>query len=326
MREANSSMGMIMYPDEIVFAFNPILIRVETSNNVTFTVGDYTDVREPMNGVVEIDISKYVQTMVSKDVRRKTIYASVSDGDETFSFSTVAIWGGINIGERFNGDYRLRWWRGLPFTMEMYIPEDAVAVRGRYDGNGYVDLGLIGWTSVYPEVIFPDTTEKAVLRVDTADKASVWEYTFDGTFTGVDAGNVRLYRLDVNERNECGVYLRWVDRHGWLRYWLFDRGQETVEAKNKEELRSVWSKFRVRRYAKKDVVKTVKLCAPSVNDEELTMLEQLGTSVVVDMWTGDEWCPVTIDDVSVTRGGKDWRPLNDYECVMRLPDVATQNL
>lgn len=326
MREYEGSIGKVTYPDEIVFAFNPCVVTVETDKDVTFTIGTLTDVREPMGGKVEIDISKYLQAMVSKEERHKNMSVALGTVDGDFLFYLSVVWGAINVGERFNGDYALRWWKGLPFTMEVYIPSGVASVRSRYDKQGYAEAELSGWVSVNPEEMWPDATDVLVVRVDDGDTASVFDYTFDHTFTGVGRELVHLYRLEVWPKNDCGVYLRWIDRHGWLRYWLFDKGQESMEAKPKEAVRGVWDRYRVSRYTGKTVARSVKLCAPMVTDDELEMLEHLGTSAVVDMWTGSEWLPVNIEAVTVTRGGRDYKPLNDYECVMSYPEVMAQRL
>lgn len=330
MREATSDIGKVTYPEEICFAFNPNRVTVETNKAVTLYIDRIDDVREPMNGKVEIDLSKYLQSLVSKDKRHwnQTIMLVTEDG--TFTFYLRIVWGAINIGDTFNDEYTLRWWKGLPFTMEMWLASDAASVRSRYDKNLHTPLELsAGWVSIDPMEKWPQATDKVVVRVDDGDTASVFDYTFDNTFTGVDRSKVHLYRLKVEEVRECGVYLRWIDRHGWLRYWLFDEGQETTASKALDAVKSVHvgkHEYVVSRYIGKQAGKSVKLCAPSVTDEEYAMLEQIATSPVVDMWTGSEWIPVNIEALSVTRGGKDWKPLNDFECVMSYPEVVAQRL
>lgn len=335
MREFVADWGKVQYPDERVFAFNPNRVMVWTSTAAKVAIGNFVDEREPMNGVVEFDVSKYLQTMVSKDDRYKsvTIIASTTVDEMTYSFSFTlqVIWGAINIGERWNKAYTLRWWKGLPFTMEMYIPWDAEQVRSRYDGNTYVDGEGIGrgYLSLNPEEVWSDAERQVVIRVDDGVTSSVYDYMFDGTFTGIDDEKVHIYRLLVQDEDKCGVYLRWIDRHGWQRYWLFSRGQETTSSKPLEDAKIIHIdgyEYKASRYIGKEATRSVKLCATLVNDDELDMLEQLATSPVVDMCTGTTWVAVNIEGMSVARGGKDWRPLNDFECVMMLPEVISQKL
>lgn len=332
MREVVSDIGRVVYPEEFCFAFNPNRVVVETEKDVTLSIKHITDVREPMNGKVEIDVSKYLQLFVSQDVRHADVTVKLSTSDGEFSFSLRVVWGAINIGERFNGDFTLRWWKGLPFTMEMYIPADVDSLQGRYDGNGYSNISIgSGYVSVDPATVWPNATEKVVVRADEGESPSVWDYTFDHTFRGVNVGDTRMYRLVVKEASVCGLYLRWVDRHGWLRYWLFDEGKSTTTSKalNSVECVSVEPydfPYMSSRYIGKEADRSVRLCAPLVTDEELDVLEQLPTAAVVDLWTGEGWVPVNIEGMSVTRGGKDWPTLNDFECVMVYPEVMTQRL
>lgn len=339
MRQEETSIGLVRYPDEVVFAFNPNRVTIGTSEAVTVNVGAvgvasiaYKDVREPMNGVVEVDISKYLQALVNKDIRRRNVRVVLEDGVNHFMFEMLVIWGAMNIGDTFNKPYTLNWWKGLPFTMELYVANGAEGLRARYDRGSYGDnISERGMVSFDPAEMWPDTNEQVVLRVDDAEGvASVWDYTFDNTFTSVNRETVHLYRLKVQEANECGVYLRWIDRHGWLRYWLFEKGQTTTTGKSLDVMKGIHEgvvyEYKVARYAGKEAAKSIKLCAPLITDEEMDIVEQVALSPVVDAWIGDEWIPVNIEALGVTRGGKDWRPLNNFECVMVYPELMIQRL
>jgi hypothetical protein len=332
MREYNGAIGVVRYPDEVAFAFNPNRIMVNTNVPVTVTVGRYTDTREPYLGSVEIDIAKYLQAMVSKENRHKEVEVSLSSDRGSFSFTTLVVWGAMNIGETFNKPYTLYWWKGLPYTMELYVPSGVAALKSRYDRGTYGEnISERGFVEFDPAEMWPDAKEQVVLRVDDLPGvSSVWDYTFDNTFNGVNKDTVHLYRLKVKEAKECGVYLRWVDRHGWMRYWLFEKGQITTTGKSLDALKGVHEgasyEYRMARYAGKEASKSMKLCAPLITDEETDIVEQVALSPVVDMWTGAEWLPVNIEALGVTRGGKDWRPLNNFECVMVYPELMVQRL
>lgn len=332
MRVYSGAIGTVRYPDSITFAFNPNRIIVGTDVPVTVAVGRYTDTREPYQTMVEIDIAKYLQAMVSKENRHKEVEVSLSSDRGSFSFTTLVVWGAMNIGETFNKPYTLYWWKGLPFTMELYVPEGVEGLRSRYDRGSYgeniSDRGIVEFD---PAEMWPDANEQVVLRVDDAEGVtSVWDYTFDNTFNGVNKDTVHLYRLKVKEAKDCGVYLRWIDRHGWMRYWLFEKGQTTTTGKSLDALKGVHEgasyEYRMARYAGKEASKSVKLCAPLITDEETDIVEQVALSPVVDMWTGAEWLPVNIEALGVTRGGKDWRPLNNFECVLVYPELMVQRL
>jgi hypothetical protein len=137
--------------------------------------------------------------------------------------------------------------------------------------------------------------------------------------------------LKVKEAKECGVYLRWIDRHGWMRYWLFHEGEMNEVTKGAVALEGVHVaqlyEYEKQVYARKDVVKSVRLCAPLVDNEQWDILSTICTSVVVEMYYGGEWFPVVIDGQSVVKKGeKERRPLNDFECVMVWPKILNQML
>lgn len=328
MRVEDSVIGRITYPEELCFVFNVNRITIETNEDVSVQIGDINDVWQPFNGSVVIDISRYLQGLTSEKERQKDITVRLNTTSGGFSFSLRLVWGAINFDEAYNKEYTLRWWRGYPFTMELYIPEDVVSVKGRYDDTvyGVLDVGT-GWVSIDPEALWPNAQKQAILRVEDGETSSIFDYTFDHSFTGVNKDSIHLYRLNVSEG--CGCYLRWIDRHGWLRYWLFDKGLSTVSNKGNDAIEYIYMGLHEHRYKRqvgKTVMKSIKLCAPLVNDEELEMLEQLAGSPVVDMWTGSEWIPVIIEDMNVSKGGKDWKPLNDFECVMSYPEIVSQKL
>lgn len=324
MRLMITALGYIEYPEEIAFAFNPNRVKVATSEDVTFTIGGkYADTRSAHDGKVEIDISKYLQCFVDKDVRKETVTVTCKSSAGTASFSLLVIWGVLNVGETWNASRTVTWWKGLPFSFGMYIP-DGVTVQTRYDGNGYVDADLgSGIVYVDPSDVWPDATEKAVIRMDS-EAGGVFDFTFDGSFGSVKAEVIN--RINVCECTD-GIYLRWIDRHGWRQYHLFDEGDLTQTDKAMDKVTDVHEAsyhYNADVYQGKEVEKTVKLGAPLVDVDTFEKLMTLATSPVVELYAGDDvWIPVNIAPLTITKGSK---PLNDMEFVMYYPEVMTQRL
>lgn len=337
MRESSSVIGVVRYPDSITFAFNPNIVTVATSEDVKVKVGKYEDTREPFNGKVEFDISKYYQTFVTKDERHKVIQVTLESVSGSFTFSTLVIWGAISIGESWNEPHTVKWYKGKPFTFELYIPGDA-RLYARYDSGSYVEIptNVIGRgiVSVDPMVLWPEASRQIVLRVDEGEIRGVFDYTFDHTFNGMDAGQTLLYRIDVmDEEDECnGVYLRWIDWHGWQRYWMFKRGerQDVVKLSTVTDvvLEAYGRSFKSEKVTDKSSSRVMKLCAPLVDDVTYEILTGLVKSLNIEMrMKNGEWLPVNIDGQSMVRAADNVaRPLNDFECTLLLPEVMIPRL
>lgn len=330
MREYNSEIGVVRAPEFITFAFNPNIITVETEKSVTVEIGNVSDTREAMNGVVEIDVSLYLQALVSKDERHVSVSVKLSTEDGSFIFGMLVVWGAISIGESWNEPQTVRWQKGKEFVFELYIPSDAT-VYVRYDGEQYVEMDvseLGNIASIDPSVLWPDAERQIVIRVQEGEIRGVFDYTFDHTFNGQDAGQTLLYRIEVLHDDDCGsVYLRWIDWHGWQRYWMFRRGerQDVVKAGDViEEVRTAYGRhYKHERIVGKEVSRRMSICAPLVDEQTFEMLTGLAKSMNVEMlMKNGEWLPVNIDGQSITRAAANVaRPLNDFECVMLLPEV-----
>lgn len=326
MRKVVQDFGTIVFPEFVAFAFNPTKIRVEllTDGEVKFDIGrKYTDVRESYANVVEIDIHKYLQTFVNKDSRFNEIQCGVIVGNLSYYFDLYVIWGAINVGETFNSSRTVTWYKNLPFTFEMFIPVGAT-IQTRYDNTGYstLDLGS-GVVKITPNDMFSNANKMGVIRLGS-DAGGVFDFTFDGSFGSVKVDV--LNKLIVDECTE-GVYLRWIDRHGFCNYHLFHEGENTQTDKALDKIANVYEasyQYDASIFAGKEAEKTIKLGAPLVDDDAFWKLSMLCTSPVVEMYVGnDTWVPVSIAPMSIVKGTK---PLNDMEFVLTLPTIMTQRL
>lgn len=325
MRVYSGAIGTVRYPEAVTFVFNPNTVVVGTDKEVTLMIGEYTDVREPHNTRVEIDIRKYLQAMVSEENRHAGVVVSLVTTDGAFTFTTLAVWGAINVGERYNGSQTVRWWKNYPFTMEVYVPEGAT-LKSRYDGNTYeaMEAGA-GVLEIDPAEMFADAEEKVVLRMEEGETKAVFDMTYDESFRGVGDG-VHLYRMEADD-TECGVYVRWIDRHGWRRYWLFDEGEHTQADKAGDVLKKVYDgwayEIETGSYMQKTGARSVKIGASLVDEEQLEQLMMLCTSPVVEVYEAGAWIPVNIEPLTVVRDKKR-NPLKDIEMVMTYPELMTQ--
>jgi hypothetical protein len=172
-----------------------------------------------------------------------------------------------------------------------------------------------------------------------SDAEKAFDNTFDLTFC-LSAGGKQslLLRIDRDD-TESGIYLRWIDRHGFIRYWLFASGEETREiASDLSFIRNnlcgysdiygyVGDSGRRQGYERTD---SIKLCAPLVDSDTFDMLQDLASSPVVDMYLGgdwmheeDQWTSVTIKAGSYT---KSRACLQDFVCEMIINNINVQRL
>lgn len=326
MRTLNVDGKTITYPEKLVFAYNPNPIVITGSEQETFSIigtgKAYSDTRAAYNGKISIDVSRYLQMFVDKDTLSAEVTIEVAG--QTLDFTVL--WGAINIGEKFNTSRKLIWYRNLPFTISMYIPEGG-EVSKRYEGSAYENITTIetGVQEVDPYTLFR-ADEKAYIRMLGGDLVGVFEYTFDYTFLNID-DNSFIIELEPSDCTE-GVYLRWIDRHGFRQYRLFVKGEMSDKSNTEgEELETDYTdempRYGVKVYQGKSIERSVKLGAPNVNNEEYERLKMLDSAAWVELYVNGKWVPVRIKTATVKTDGTH-QP--DYECEMLLPDIISQSL
>lgn len=330
--ETNKS---ITYPDDISFCFNPMLVRVQTNNAVTCIISNggmsFTDRRTSYEGSVEIDVSVYTQMFFSFGgmdlIYSKMVTVLVQTEKDSFSFTTEVIWGALNIGEVFNRSRNIMWFKNFPFTVSMYIASGAI-MRKRYDRNKYQSFNPgSGLVHLDPSALFGNAVDFGVIRLDEMIPESTFDYTFDNTFRPVGDG-VIINRLVVDD-SECGIYLRWIDRHGFYQHWLFSKGQDDMKSNQYgEQLYQDYEVggrgyYGVSRMQGMEVANTMRICASLVDRDYYSMIRTIIGSPMVDMYQDGVWIPVRIDNSTVSDEGKS---LQDIEFSIVLPDIITQKL
>lgn len=355
----------IEYPDEICFCFNPVVMNiyghawafVEVTVTDTETSVIHKEKRALFGSSCFFDISFYMQSAFdsmefgkidysqsgAQDSKlgrlfsvQVDMYSDVSTIGQSFQFNTFTIWGAMKIGERYNGDRTLTWFKNLPFTIGMYTA-GAANVSVTADNSPLPDITL-SERKVYNLLLTGINAEKEVIfnLPGTTTGASVFDHTFDFTFQALTnvASTVRLL---VNNCTE-GVYLRWVNRHGYYCYWLFTRGDESKQVANDGEfIRNNMQDYSYvngyhggsGRKQRKTEENTLPVCAPLVDSDTYDFLFQLALSPLVDMYAGkdadgnDRWqaVNVAVDTYSKTRA-----VLQDFTAEIILPETRVQSL
>lgn len=289
------------------------------------------------------DLGRVIQCSVSYSIMEDD--GTVSDRLNAFVFDICYIWGALRTGgEVFNGYKHLTWFTNYPFTMPLYKDgRDDVTLlfskNGRLDNMLEIQGG--GRSTIYniaaKEVMKKDARYYIVSDFDGKIKQATFDLTFDLTFYGGTGKRTPIMRIDL-DNCENGVYLRWIDRHGMWRYWLFKQGGDSRKVtKENDFIRNDLLSYdmvygyqggtgRRSSYSRED---TWSIGAPLVDSDTFDMLQDMTASPIVDMFAGygDDNIPKWVA-VSVNAGTykKTDAVLQDFTTNIILPEVAIQKL
>lgn len=355
----------IYYPDSPCMVFNPCVFKVVADNvgKVGITIGGRTvyyqgylqgrahcDVREYLQdafGTLKMggDID-YTQPVKSSELGKTVsvdvdIYAEDGTKYHTFTISLFCLWGGTRVGEDFTQTRRVTWFKNFPFTVGLYCNQStniSVGINGAPNTLTSVE------NEGFYNVLIDDAhggTYMTIYDIMGTLAQSTFDNTFDLTFYYDGNGITQTLRVKIRlvDDDGEGIYLRWVDRHGYWNYHLFKEGDKTLTADSSgqhyrndlEDWAYVngWQKSSGHR---QNLTRTdiQPVCAPLVDADTFDMLETLCTSPCVDMYLGKDsndvplWTSVTVEAGSYTRSVRDH--LQDFVCNIVLPETPIQSL
>ena len=365
MRQTTTSNITIQYPDAVGFAFLPCIIKASGSNLswieviIRYNNTERSYNVETLNGSCITDFKTYVQALFDGrihaaydwtiDYDSSVLYLQVGievnaydDRDEqlaSFDFRTNMVWGAPKYGETWNGYKRITWFTHYPFTFGIYLSKLNANILIGYEGvpNKLEKIPINGIVDFYAGILPSGAKYWNIYDYDGEIQQGTFDNSFDLTFSLTTGGKQSLLLRIDRDDTESGIYLRWIDRHGFIRYWLFAAGEETREiASDLSFIRNNLDDYlygyygdngRRQGYERTD---SIKLCAPLVDSDAFDMLQDLTSSPVVDMYLGgdwtqeeDEWMSVTIKAGSYT---KSTACLQDFVCEMIINNINVQRL
>jgi hypothetical protein len=365
MRQTTKNNITIQYPDAVGFAFLPCIIKasgsnlswieviirhinIERSYNVeTFNEKCITDFKTYVQALFDGHINAAYDWTIDYDssVLQRLVRIKVNaydDRDEqlvSVDFTTNIVWGAPKYGETWNGYKRLTWFTHYPFTFGIYLSKLNANLLIGYEGvpNKLLKIPINGMVDFYAGILPSGAKYWNIYDYDGEIQQGTFDNTFDLTFSLATGGKQSLLLRIDRDDTESGIYLRWIDRHGFIRYWLFAAGEETREiASDLSFIRNNLDDYlygyygdngRRQGYNRTD---SIKLCAPLVDRDTFDMLQDLTSSPVVDMYLGgdwtqeeDEWMSVTIKAGSYT---KSTACLQDFVCEMIINNINVQRL
>lgn len=361
MRQTTKNGITIKYADAVGFAFLPCIIKASGSGvaSIETTISRETrahtysveafadncimDYREYVQALFDgirfgnLDYTKVSQQSKLGAAFNISVKVKNSEGSDiaTFSYTTFYVWGAMRAGETWNGFKRLTWFTHFPFSFGLYTNEASQILVG-YEGapNRMVKPGIAGIVDISASVLPSKARYWNIYDFDGKIEQGTFTDVFDLTFAMAIGGKQSLLaRIERND-TEKGIYLRWVDRHGFYRYWLFTQGDESrAISSDTSFMRNNLGEYddtifgylgangRRQGYSRED---TIPLCAPLVDSETFDFLQDLASSPVVDMYIGDNnWQSVTIKAGTYT---KTTAELQDFVCNLVINNTQIQQL
>lgn len=337
---ANNSgqvLARVEYPARYAFAFNPLLITVveetgDVMRSAWIQIGDFLDERSPINGEITFDVGPYSCALFDigniSDNRERiqpvSISVGVIDADGNSYSSDIQIdiiWGAIAPTEEYNGLTSCRWFSRFPMKLEFFA-QDGAKVYKEIDGKGTHTLvstvSDMGIASIDLSGAFEGDTVVKKAALSVGDFVNVFDETFDFTFANYESEwEITLKKDD----SPCGVFLRWIDKHGFMRYFLFSKGEESTESEDYgdllEQKYSAFGRYypNIYRQQGKSVTRKMNIAALHLTREEYEYVRSVAFSPVVDMYVGDDegtasWLPVLVSSGDT---GREQKILEDME-------------
>lgn len=231
--------------DNIPNSGGTVLLEITDNNtNISYSESRYLD----WNGKADFDIGRFLQIFMEDTLREDADFDSTANSKMVAShYVTVRLkYGGVwfwtynfevvNGADEptdnwWDGQRRLRWWYNFPFTFDFRNLDEANIQK-----NGGVTT-----TGPLPQIT-PDTGTYCRIRINPTSVGGSWANTLrvssnngmgfiDGSLSGNKSNSVLLIGNGC-QPSEQNVYLRWLNRHGELNYWLFNRysQQRNIEA------------------------------------------------------------------------------------------------
>jgi hypothetical protein len=352
-QRALSNDQKITYPD-ICFVFNRNFIKVSGNcRKISLSITDgnktYTDNRVDTSYA---DISPYLQMLFDRDeivdggnikdidvhVKASIIVGSqhgspiIIDIEEDLEIK--AIWGAMNIGEKLVGWKKARWFKNFPYDLSFYIPETTGYIfKGENGGNffnmtdelprGFAKIDKYFFHNPLPEL---RSSQLSFLR----DKESYFDDSFDVTFW--DKAWIQFQINIVFDDRSCGRYLRWVDRQGFMRYYLFQEISTTHTTEEKSSEFAIdyeddeYAYYGASRTLGKKTTKTINAAATFLDKDEREYVQTLLSSPLVWEYIDEEWIPVSISAGTYTSPNDERKPLQHIEIQIKYPEIISQTL
>jgi hypothetical protein len=308
----------ITYPDELIPIFNRSVVKVQGHDGqVIFEIskGDvvYSDARTPFGGAVEIDIAPYLHPFFANALTGSLnleheftlkLYTLSEQGEkqELHTSQHLACYAAVAYGDKWGESPRQRYYaKLLPTQTGSYIATTDTKVNGYAVSQGY------GYVTLSRYV----TSNAAEITIDYPN-------------------GEKIVHSFIRDERECGELFTWIDHQGFIRVFVFDKG-ETTKTSSDEGV-TIYSPWTVQGIVTTEVLygrpqgskssKSVKMCATFADSEDRRLLETMLTATMI-YWVKDGVSmPVVLKRGSLSNGDE----IQDLEFefdVPYLPNMLT---
>ena len=261
---------------------------LDMKGSVKFDIGVF--LRALLEGTMQED-SVFDYSQNSKAVANHSVTVTLKYYNTQFFTTTLEV---VNGADEYQDDWwkeerRLHWWYNYPFTFDFRNLDEASYSK---NGNTVTQKPL-------PQIT-PDSKNYTRIRINakalTSSAKTVLLYTSqgmrfsDGAFGSNNSNRVLLvgHGCEVSEKH---IYLRWLNRHGELCYWLFHRYSVQQVVKDNEHVRAnindIWPESGVIDNASirnKTVTKEVKAYTDELDGSDYELVRQVFIAPFVDVF------------------------------------------
>ncbi len=214
-------------------------------------------------------------------------------------------------------------------------------VRWNKDTNELETLlvGYAGTEGIFdlnPAITFPDAKKRAryIVAIEKATSA-IFNMNFDFPFPDTSKICYEKVNMRISGAKD-GLYLRWLDRFGFLQFYLFREGTSTVKSKPSSDTVQVERQYSGMYYGGMERPteitneETIKCCAVNLPKDILEYVKTIVNAPIVDLYLGKSrsgtelWLPVSVSSGSYSTDPKTM--LSDYEIVIEKTDNISQTL
>lgn len=350
-------------PDAFQFAFGVIPLRCTWATNATSvkyielnieTNGgtpykQYYDQRTPVlrdgSYFCAFDLSAFARAAMSDDpqpfsiagvvltrsfIYRLTIYyvngTSTMGSDYTFR----AFWGSINTDEVFNDDIVAHYWRGYPSFVSAFFPSGTNTITRRVGAS----TSSRTMSGIGIRVISIDSSDGVAdeITISSSQDAKFILSASYGVTTAPVSPRTKTIRVIKHIESNCdGVFLRWVDKQGFARFWVFKKGREQYQVSNSSSsLRNDIEFGAANGYngtgilvEGKESTNKIQIGYPGATKDDIKILKSLLSSPYVEMRTYSGYARVTIATATTTFSQA---TLQDFTATIILPKEEIQSL
>lgn len=313
-------------PDSQIPIFNPAIFKVEgvaTTATMIIYEGDvvYTDIRQPIGGVVEWEISPYLHAFFPdfQTTRQRQKYITVKiNVDESITNilqeTYLCLYAYSTPHAPIGKPLRQVYYRGLRWMNQVFTllcgDEDPIETAG---GGRYNDSFSEPWQG-YKDFSYVD-----IYQSEDAGWVNVKTWHEDGV----------IYNFRTDD-STCGVMLKWLNAQGFYCYYLMQEGELTTTTKDAgENLPMYYEHKKLVGFFTDEITgqttipqgvttsQSLKLCATFTDKEDRELLDTIFNAPlvwIVDKDNGNE-TPVTIKRGSTTTA----KGLQDYEIEVNIP-------